>query len=341
MWATFGQDGVVRALEQSLRDGSLAHAYLVVGPARVGKGTLARDLAQAVNCLNPDSAPCLECAQCARIAAGRHADVVTLAVEEAEGHKELRLDQVREALRMASLLPYEGRWRVFIIDGAEELNDESANALLKSLEEPPPRVLWLLLTGDEDRVHATVRSRCQRIVFRPLSAEQIALCLREHHAAPPEQALLLGRLARGALGWALHALRDVTVLEARTRTLDRLAGMTSATLEERFAYASELAGLIPRERTALRESLDLWACWWRDILLLLTGVPQAVWNQDRLEELRERAPAFRPAEAAVVVQLILQARQHLDMNVNPRLALEHLMLRVPQSTAAAPAAPSR
>lgn len=330
MWTTFGQDNTIRALEQSLREGTLAHAYLIASPAHSGKGTLARELAQAVNCLHPGRAPCHECLQCERIAAGRHADVVTLAVEEAEGHKELRLEQVQEALRMASLLPYEGRWRVFIVDGAEQLNDEAANTLLKSLEEPPPRVLWLLLTTDEERVHATVRSRCQRLAFRPLSPEQVAAYLQERHQAPREQAILLGRLARGALGWAIHALQDPAVLEARTRTLDRLVSMTSASLQDRFAYASELAGLVPRERTALRDTLDLWASWWRDILLLLTGAPQAVWNQDRLAELREHVPSFRAAEVARMVQLILRAKQHLDMNVNPRLALEHLMLRVPQ-----------
>ncbi|MSQ11599.1 MAG: DNA polymerase III subunit delta' [Dehalococcoidia bacterium] len=335
MWTVLGQERMVQALKQSLREGTLAHAYLIVGPPHSGKATLARDLAQAVNCeAVPHERPCGVCRQCQRIASGRHADVTTLAVEEAEGHKAIRLEQVKEALRAASLQPYEGAWRVFILDGAEYLNDPAANALLKTLEEPPPRVLWLLLAADEEALPATIRSRCQRLALRPMPADQMAQALQDRWAASLEQAQLLERLAKGALGWAVLALSDSGILETRTRTLDRLAGLVGASFEERFRYATELATLVPRERTALRDTLDLWASWWRDILMLTTGTPEAVWNHDRTAELREFAARYQPAEAAAFVQLLLQTKRLLELNVNPRLALEHLMLGLPAGTEA-------
>lgn len=364
MWTILGQDHILRAIDQAIADGALAHAYLIVGPPHAGKATFARELAQAVNCeakLSPlhlsdlsrakpvegegpgvrQRGPCAECRQCRRIAAGRHADVVTLEVQEEEGHKAIRLEQVRDALHLASLRPYEGAWRVFILDGAEFLNQDSANTLLKTLEEPPPNVLWLLLATDEERLPATIRSRCQRLAFRAIAPEAMAKALQERWNAPPEQATLLARLAQGTLGWAVRALQDPTVLETRARALDRLAGLPSASLEQRFAYAAELASLIPRERTAVRDTLDLWASWWRDILHLNVGSLQGVWNQDRLDDLRAQAALFQASQAAGFVQLILQTEQYLDMNVNARLALEHLMLRVPVATRAASAAGRR
>jgi DNA polymerase-3 subunit delta' len=330
-WEVAGQEHLVRGLARGLRDGELAHAYLIAGPTHSGKGTLALDLARAVNC-TADAAqrPCGECRQCTRIASGKHADVVTLAVEEAEGRKQIRVEQVHEALHMASLQPFEGGWRVFIIDGAEALNDQSANALLKVLEEPPPQVLWLLLTVDEEQAPQTIRSRCQRLALRPLSPERIAAFLEQRWKADREQAALLGRLANGALGWAVKALQDPSALEARARTLDRIAALADATLEERFGYTGELAALIPRERTAAREVLDLWASWWRDVGLLITGAADGVWNLDRVEELRVRAGGYRLGEVAAFVSAILRCKEHLEMNVNPRLAFEHLMLQLPQ-----------
>lgn len=345
MWTIFGQDHILRAIDQAIADGALAHAYLIVGSPHAGKATFARELAQAVNCeraAQPDlRGPCAKCRQCRRIAAGRHADVVTLAVQEEEGHRAILLEQVLPALHLASLRPYEGAWRIFILDGAEFLNQESANSLLKTLEEPPPNVLWLLLATDEERLLPTIRSRCQRLSFRAVAPEAMASALQERWNASPEQATLLARLAQGSLGWAVRALQDPTVLEARARALDRLAELPSASLEQRFAYAAELASLIPRERTAVRDTLDLWATWWRDILHLNVGSLQGIWNQDRLDDLRQQAALFRPSQAAGFVQLILQTEQYLDMNINARLALEHLMLRVPVATPAASTAGRR
>lgn len=339
MWSTLGQDLILRMLQEALRQGTLAHAYLIVGPAHSGKGTLARDIARAVNCERQDavpiSGPCGECRQCQRIADGKHADVVTIAVDEAEGRKAIRIAQIRDALHSANLQPYEGRFRAFIIDSAEYMNDEAANALLKTLEEPPPNVLWLLLAAEEDQVIPTIRSRCQRLALRPAPAKQAAQWLQEKWGATPEHAQLLAQLAKGALGWAVNAVQDPSILEARTRTLERLTSLPAASLEERFAYAAELATLIPRERVAARELLDLWASWWRDILLLRAGVAEGIWNQDKLTELKAEESAYQTAAVSTFVQALIRAKQVLDMNVSPRLVFENLMLLMPSSAQSA------
>ena len=175
MWETRGQDWAVDFLRRGLEQGRLAHAYLLVGPEGVGKATLAKDLARAVNC-DEDAPPCGQCRSCRRIAEGKHPDIMVVSLSdrqddgerrgraaEARAPRDIKIDQIREMQRWVALKPFEGRYRVFIVDGAENLNAESANALLKTLEEPPPQVLLILLATDERRLPATVVSRCQRL----------------------------------------------------------------------------------------------------------------------------------------------------------------------------------
>ena len=147
MWQTLGQDRAVAALQRGLAQGRRAHAYLLVGPSQVGKRTLALELAQALNCEGPET-PCQECSPCRRIAASLHADVQVVGVEATDGgvHKHISIDQIRELGRVVSLRPFEGRCRVVIIDPADAMNEAAQNAFLKTLEEPPPDVLFVLIT---------------------------------------------------------------------------------------------------------------------------------------------------------------------------------------------------
>jgi DNA polymerase III subunit gamma/tau len=157
MWQVIGQDKILSLLDYGLKTDSIAHAYLLVGPRHVGKGTLANNLAQALNCEGAGT-PCGQCRSCQRIREGKHADVTSIGLDS---RAEIGIDDIRGLQRSANLPPYEGKCKVFIIDEAEYLSTEAANALLKILEEPPPRVVWLLLAADEERLLATIISRCQ------------------------------------------------------------------------------------------------------------------------------------------------------------------------------------
>src|SRR3990172_4899184 len=238
-WALPGQDRAVAALERALREGRVAHAYLFAGPERVGKHTLALKLAQALNCdavaadatavgaplaapVRPAAEPCGECAPCRRIAAGLHADVQTVSVEEGEdgAQKGIHVSQVRDVERSAALKPFEGRSRLVIIDPAEEMNAAAQNAFLKTLEEPPPQVVFTLVTADESRLLPTIRSRCRRLELRlPALSEVEAVLLARGVEA--EYARLLARLSRGRIGWALEAADDASLLERRKERLSQ------------------------------------------------------------------------------------------------------------------------
>ena len=184
MWQVIGQTRAVSLLQRSLETDSLAHAYLFVGPAHVGKMTLALNLAQALNCEKAES-PCGQCAPCLKIASAKHADIQIIGLSqhgdsaETKSRVEISIDQIRQVQHSASLPPFEGRYRVFIIDGAELLSNEAANCLLKTLEEPVDKVVFILLTTNEQLLPTTVISRCQRGELLPMSATDIEEALNK------------------------------------------------------------------------------------------------------------------------------------------------------------------
>ena len=333
MWQVIGQERAVDFLRRSLANGQLPHALLLVGPRHVGKMTLALNLAQALNC-STDTTPCGDCTPCRKIAQGKHADVQVIGLIVGEDGKlktEIIIDQVREMQRTASLKPFEGRHRVFIIEEAELLNTEAANCLLKTLEEPPPAVTFILLAANVRALLPTVVSRCQKVALYPLSPARVEEVLlgRPSLKDEPERARVLARLSRGCLGWALAALEDGRLLKERSEKMEALVALADAGLDERFTYAGHLATQFGRDRRSVRETLDLWLTWWRDLLLMKSGCSDFIVNIDRKAALESRAQDYTLAQVASFVRALGAAGEHLDRNANPRLALEVLMLSIP------------
>jgi DNA polymerase-3 subunit delta' len=334
MWQVIGQDRAVSLLQRSLERGNLAHAYLLIGPPHVGKMTLALKLAQAVNCEVAES-PCGECASCHKILQGKHADVQVIGLSTngnlAEAKKtEIGIAQIREVQHSASLPPFEGRSRVFIIDGAEQLSTEAANCLLKTLEEPADSVIFILLTTNDRLLPATVVSRCQRLELSPLAITQVEAALSAHWGVDdPEQAKLLARLCGGCLGWAASAAADAGLLRQRAERIEKLLDVTTADYEERFAYAAELVTRFNQNRGLVWEVLDLWLNWWRDLLLVKVGCSDTIINVDRLDALAEQAKGYSLVQIKDFVRSIQAAKEQLRLNASPRLALEVLMLSIP------------
>ncbi|MFQ5880384.1 MAG: DNA polymerase III subunit delta' [Dehalococcoidia bacterium] len=338
MWDVIGQDRAVAALRGGLAAGRVAHAYLLVGPPQVGKATLARNLAQALNCQGEgpplrqaQERPCGRCTACHRIAQGLHADVQTVTVEADGGraHKEIRIHQIREVERTVSLRPYEGRQRVVIVDPADAMNEEAQNALLKTLEEPPPSVVFVLITCRGEGLLPTVRSRCRRLELSPLSPAPVEAALRERWGAPSGEAQMLARLCQGRLGWAIAAIQDRSLLRQREEALHEIRGLPQRPLRERFAYAANLASQFNRDRPAVLATLELWLEWWRDVMLVLADCEGQAVNVHLLAELREAAAAHDLGSVARFLGAIGGAKRCLAENANPRLALEVLLLEAP------------
>ena len=325
MWQVIGHDKILSLLDYSLKADTMAHAYLLVGPWHVGKGTLATNLAQALNCDGPEP-PCGECRSCQRIQEGKCADVTRLGLNS---RTEIGIDDIRGLQRLANLPPYEGRCKVFIIDDAEHLSAEAANSLLKILEEPPPRVVWLVLAAEEQRLLPTIASRCQRLELRPVPSQRVHERLVDLHKVAADKAQLLTKLCHGCPGWALSALADDDILEQRSQRIARLVSLWTANLEHRFAYAQELAGQFSQNRTAATETLAVWHDWWRDLMLIKAGCRQAIVNSDHELALEEQARQLSLGEIEGFLGELCRLQKEMATNVGPRLALERLMLSLP------------
>lgn len=345
MWNIIGQDKALAMLDGARRQERLAHAYLLVGPRGVGKRTLALNLAQAVNCTGQDP-PCGQCQSCRRISGSKHSDVRVIVLKDVSGaedggsrrdigpddikqRKEIGIDDIKQLQSEASLPPFEGLRKVFIIDGAEHLSAPAANCLLKTLEEPPAGVIIFLLAAREDKLLPTVVSRCQRVELLPLPPPVLEGLLAERWGVERERARLLARLSRGCTGWAVTAGEDKSFLEQYFQQLQELIALEEAGLERRFAVAARMAARFQKQREKTEETLALWLGWWHDLLLMKSGVRDSIVNVNQEGLLEQKARLYSLEAIKSFMNALRKARQQLEWNANARLVLEVLMLELP------------
>src|SRR3990172_4516629 len=206
-----GQEAITRTLTNAVAQGRVAHAYLFCGPRGTGKTTAGRLLAKAVNCLSiSDGEPCNQCSACLDFLQGRSLDLIEMDAASNRG-----IDEVRKLRERVGLAPA-GRYKVYLIDEVHMLTQEADNALLKTLEEPPPHVIFVLATTEPHKVPATVVSRCQRFDFRriptPAVKERLAyICQREAIEAEDDVLQEIARSARGSLRDAINLLEQLSV----------------------------------------------------------------------------------------------------------------------------------
>jgi len=320
-----GQERVLGYLKAALAQGRLAHAYLFLGPEGVGKESVARALAGALNCeaLSEDGDACGVCPSCKRMAAGTHPDFLVI-VPTSEGRQpQIKIEQIREFRRLTAYPPVGGGWRVALIKPGGALNDAAANALLKTLEEPPPQHLLILTAGVEGDLFPTVVSRCQKLAFAPLPYPLIVGELTRRGHAPP-QAALLTALSGGSLGRAL-ALKPEELLNRRQRVLEDLERLSRGNATTALDWAKGLAKAVP-EADAFFLMTQLW---YRDLLLTACGAPECLLaNQDLLADLRAEAAATRPDAWFAKLAALAAAQRHLRANLNPELTLDLLGFRL-------------
>ncbi len=331
-WRLIGQDNVVAFLAKSLEKGGLAHAYLFSAPEHSGKTALALKLAQALNCTG-EAPPCGVCEPCRRIAAGIHSDVQIINAATPSDDGKIRVDiaksQIDGVIHAASLPPFEGKCRVFIIEEAERMSIGAANALLKTLEEPPPKVVFVLTTARENLLPETIRSRCLKLRLTAAPRQEISRYLEESLGFSTERAGLLARLSQGRAGWAIVAAGDETILAERRENLDRFTLALESGYDLRFDLAAKLAQRFGQKRAEVYRLLDQWLSLCRDILLVKLDIKDAVVNTDYEERLEALASRLSTPDVRSLIGSLAATRQHLEQNASARLALEVLMLGLP------------
>ncbi len=347
--AVVGQAPVVRTLKNALTQERIAHAYLFAGPRGVGKTTTARLLAMGLNCEGRSAGgpvPCAQCEPCREVAAGRALDVL-----EIDGASNRGIDEVRTLRDNARYAPARGRRKVYIIDEVHMLTEPAFNALLKTLEEPPAHVVFVLATTEARRLPATILSRCQRFDFRPIAGAEIGEALRrilEEEKVPadavePDALRLLARAADGSLRDALSLLDTALAYgEGRVgaRTVEELLGSGGA--EAAWALAGalvrrEAADALQRIADAAASGLDLallseetMEVLRRALLVAVTGTPGPDATQDetaRLTALGSDEGAGEP-DLLLLLRGLLDADTEMRKSPHPRVDLEIAVVRL-------------
>ncbi len=329
-WRTIvGHDWAVGLLARSILHDRVGHAYLITGPEQIGKMTLARTFAQALNCTAEDSLrPCGECRACQLTQTDKHPDVRIILPEVSDrGAMSIKIEQMRRLQQDLSLSTYEARYKIAILKRFDTANLNAANAFLKTLEEPPNNVILILTATDSDTLLPTINSRCRTIGLRPTPTDLIEETLLTRHQVRLDEADLLAHLADGRLGWAIRAHQEPAVLQERRAQLETLHQALNGTLVARFSLAESLA----RKADALPPLLRTWLSWWRDLALMTYGRKsnEFISNVDEFEKLGEMAARLpRAAVLASLAQTEAALRQ-LGQNANTRLVLENVLLTYP------------
>lgn len=324
-WKIIGHNWAVELLKQHVRNGIQRHAYLITGPESVGRRTLALRFAQALNCPETDvpGEPCLSCRTCKLLERMVHPDLAVVQAERTGGT--LKVDQIRALTNGLALSPYDAQYRIAIVLRFEEANPFAANALLKTLEEPPSRVVIILTAENMESLMPTIISRCEIIRLRPLPFSELNQGLISQWNVPDEEANLLAHISGGRPGEAIRMHQEQERLSQRKEHLDGLLHILSADRVQRFILAEHIAN----EKDSLRKVLTVWQSFWRDVLLCTINPAMPVTNIDYEAKITELAPLIGQEKGFALVGAIERLFAELDHNINTRLAIEVFMLDLP------------
>jgi DNA polymerase-3 subunit delta' len=318
-----GNRKVIDRLQRKLRENRFPHALIFSGPEGVGKHTCALMVAKALNCR--DAAPgefCDACSACRKIDSGTHPDVMSISIEE--DATQIKIAQVRRLLSMLEFQPLEGRNKVFIIDPADALNAEAANALLKGLEEPPENSFFILITVNVHELLLTVRSRTQVYHFTPLTLDEI----RQHGILDE----LLVRWSQGSIGRARSL--DVERLKSeRDLMMDFLETALSAS-QEHFQELLGVSAELGRAKQDFDDRIGILAVLSADLLYIKEGIPEKIVNIDiheRLQKLATRSSSERLVRMSEFLRFI---ESSVKNNVNKQMLTDMLVLVANESASA-------
>ncbi len=316
----YGHEKQISVLKTAMERNRVPHAYLFYGMEGVGKRTVAEVFAKALNCLSEGLDACDACPSCLKIDRRNHPDVVTI---KAEGQF-IKIKEIRELQEQMKFRPFEGRNRVFIIDDADRMNNISANALLKTLEEPSASNILILVTSRPHQLPLTILSRCQHLSFNPLQRETISSFLQEKISLDSRSSDLISRSSGGSIGKA-QTLNDDSYLTVSKGILDMMSRIIA---KDAFMLLS-FAGEFGEERREITDRLGILMTAYRDALVYKeTGEEKRIINQDHIGVIKSVAETLSGRNILNSIKAVERAVEAVNQNANKQLTLETMMFRL-------------
>jgi len=313
-----GQDRLIRVLQNAIAKDEIDGSYLFTGPCGVGKRTVAVEFAKAVNCGKVPLDSCGECASCKKINSMNHPDVAI--VKKEEGSSSIKIDMIREIIYQSGLKPYEARKKIFIINDAEDMNEESQNALLKILEEPRENQVFILTASQVSGILPTVISRCRLVRFNLLAQAQIQGLLIKRHGFNESEAILFSHMALGNCRNAI-AFKDNDGLKDRDRMLNDFF------FRKRAIFREEVCD--DKKYEDVERSLEVLLSWYRDLLVSKFTEDRSLFlNLDRIEEIFSYSARFSEDKLEKDIFSVMKAIGYLKRNINPKMALFNMALEL-------------
>ena len=314
----FGHKPILSWLARQVASGTMSHAYLFLGPEGVGKRFVAQHVAQAMHCESPVKGEgCGRCVRCQLVTRGQHPDVRLVGVPEDK--QQIVIEQIRELQHWLALTPFHGGRKIAIIDEADTMQEPAASALLKTLEEPPPTAILILVASHESRLLPTIVSRCTKLHFGPLGTEELRRALEARQIAP-DRAQAVARRAAGRLGRAIQ-LAASPAWERTSQVLQDWAATT-----EQGHLEPTLAG---RPRPEVEEALEAIAAWYHDAVLVQLGAdPALLVYPDHLAETRTLATRWSLPQLLEAIEQVYQTRALVQQRVNSRTAIATLIAKL-------------
>lgn len=303
-WNLTGHEWAEKMLKQQIASGDVRHAYLFTGPPGVGRRTLALQFAKALNCTQPPAPGeyCGICRLCTQLDKMQQADLTVVQAEQEGGG--LKVEALRELLHNLSLSPYEARFRVALLLRFQEATPAAQNALLKTLEEAPEKVILLLTADNAENLLPTIVSRCEVLRLRPLPVDVVSSHLQKRFSISPEKAGLLAQVANGRLGYAVRLQEEPVLLDQRQTCLTDWWELLHSNRRERFGYIEKFLKVkssTKEDRDKLKETLRAqmvtWLSLWRDVLLVQSGSDSPLNNPDEIEHIRLVSNRMDPIQA--------------------------------------------
>jgi len=329
-WDIYGHDNAISFLKEHTKADKLRHAYLITGPQGVGRRTLALAFVKALNCKQPieQGIPCGTCITCQQIDRMEFSDLTILAPEE--GHKDIRIEQVRALQHAIVLAPYQAPYRVALLLDFQRITTGAANALLKTLEEPPPKAVLILTADAQESLLPTIVSRCEVLRLRPLPLGDAEKYLVKQKGLTPVDARLLAHITSGRIGAALRLNDDPKSLKLRSKFLDDLSSLLTSSKRSRFAYVEIQLKQGRSDRNNMSEMISIWLTFWRDVCISTAKADVPLVNVDYADLIHNVAGKVSLAVTQKVMASLEEGLKSLDSYVNARLLAENLLLLWPR-----------